>query len=152
MGYFQVDGVRLSGNNGSPTIVVVAIQPNGNLQWARMFAGGQPSVSMTNAVTTTSTGNIIISGGFWNTLQLGNTTHYSGESDKLFVAELWASTGNPRWSSSFDGGGWDTPTSVATDGEGNVLFGARFYSDTAWTDEVRVSKLERDTGTPLWTR
>lgn len=105
-------------NAGYPNLFVARVHPDGTVRWNRSFGDGQHR-RQPNAAHTTAAGDIVVTGTFRSTLDLGGgELRAVGEQD-IFAMSLSA-TGTPQWQ-------WSTgladrrlileATSVRNDGE-----------------------------------
>ncbi len=115
--------------------------------WERLLSAGEEDVARISRVATTPAGDVVVVGEFRGTLELGQTTLISADTDG-FVALLNQAQGAVRWAVQLGGPGRDGLHGLAVDDAG-VLFvaGAR----TANSENVLVAALN-DRGTVLWER
>lgn len=99
--------------------------PNaGNYRWGARYGGaGSTAVSYSNAVD--PSGNVVIAGVFWGTINLGGNNLTSAGGSDIFVAK-YSSAGVHLWSKRFGGTSDDVAQSVAVDGVGNVFVTGSF--------------------------
>jgi hypothetical protein len=119
-GSASVGGQDLVSAGGSD-ILVIKLDSGGNVLWSRRFGDSQDQSA--RAVAVDSAGNVLITGVFQGTLNLGETwdaKHLSIGGDDVFVAKL-SPSGEHLWSRSFGGPGAQIPRSVAIDSTGNVV-------------------------------
>lgn len=159
-GTLRIAGGLLTSGSADSSVFVVKLSPSGELLWARILEA--TSWTHLNGLATDPAGNVVLTGGFYGPLGIGDVEHPAGFGSNIYVAKLAASTGAPLWSRSF--GNWedvDLPD-VALDAAGNVLLAASF-SGTLDIDgtrltasflvpELAVTKLEGSTGLALWSR
>ena len=136
--------VQLSANTGTPT-------------WAkRIGAFGETTRTV---VDIDFQGNVIIAGGFDDTIDIGSGPINTFGGRDVFVAKVDPS-GNPIWLRTFGEGSSQFATGVATDGEGNVIvvgyteggdydFDAGLSVKAASGNDLFITKLS-PSGITLW--
>lgn len=159
----QFDGIILPSNNFSQDILILKLDPNGQLEWVRSFGGEYSDVG--NGVDCDQFGNIFITGSFRGTIDFDGvifTSTPSAQNDNLstdvFVLKLnpegeviWAKHGQ----SSYDSRGLD----IKTDSYGNVVVAGQF-SDTLTFDLPHANEVFNagfvvkfdEAGSELWFR
>ena len=121
-----------SAAGGSMTTISVPIQnlappptqPTGAYRWGKQLGGaGSTAVSYSTAVD--GSGNVIVTGVFWGTVNLGGGNVTSAGGSDIFVAK-YSPTGAHIWSKRFGAASDDVAQSVAVDAAGNVIVAGSF--------------------------
>ncbi|MEM9530889.1 MAG: hypothetical protein AAGA23_08215, partial [Pseudomonadota bacterium] len=81
------------------------------------------------AITTTSTGDIYVTGSFSGTIDIGATTLSAQGGTDIFVARLRAD-GSVIWARRFGGSNFEEPTAIASDDAENAYVAGHFYGST----------------------
>ena len=127
-GYFYYNincGGSTLTSKGSYDVFVAAYDSNGKHRWSKNF--GNTSSDYGYGVNTDGSGNVYLTGYFYNSINFGGLTLTSNGSGDIFLASL-SSTGAHRWSKSFGGSSSDYGYAVATDASGNVYITGYFYN------------------------
>jgi hypothetical protein len=125
----STDGGLISTSAGDTDAFVVKLDPNGAFQWARAFEGHP--LSTANGVTVDPAGNILVTGGFNASVDLGcGPLMGSGPSPGgAFLAKL-SPAGTAIWATTMGGGNPPASApvgnSVAMDGTGNTYVAGDF--------------------------
>jgi hypothetical protein len=114
-------------NAGSDDIFFVKYDPSGTVQWAKR-AGGT-SFDIANSVGTDASGNIFITGRFFNTITFGVTSLTSSGGADVFIAK-YDTGGNVLWAKKAGSTGNDMSFSVSSGVGGNAVITGAFYSPT----------------------
>jgi cysteine-rich repeat protein len=110
------------------------------------------------AIAVDRTGNLLLTGWFWGTVDFGGGPH-DGTHDNIFVEKLNAQ-GQHLWSRSFGGSHYKFVRDIAVDSAGNILITGYFYGTTdfgggslssANSYDVFAVKLDAQ-GQHLWSR
>jgi hypothetical protein len=124
-GFFQgtadFGGGPLTAN--SLDVFLAKYNSDGTHQWSRAFGGTSFDVAYDVAVD--GSGNVVIAGYFWNTIDLGGGGLTSAGGTDIFVAKFNPS-GVHQWSKRFGSTNGDEATSVAVDPSGNVVLSGYF--------------------------
>jgi hypothetical protein len=119
-GYFNntatFGGTTLS-SAGSNDVFLAKYDASGNLQWAQW--GGGTSTDIGHSVAVDGSGNVYVTGLFYNTAMFGSTMLTSAGGYDVFVAK-YNSGGIPQWARRVGGADNDVGYGVAVDGSGNV--------------------------------
>jgi hypothetical protein len=156
-------------NSGSNDAFVVKYDSSGTPLWARRLGGtGNDSA---NSVSTDSSGNIVVAGGYSSnplTIFAANgTTEFTTLTNSGAFVVKYDSSGTPLWARRLGGTASDSANSVSTDSSGNIVVVGYYASNPlnifaangtmAFTlafdggFDVFVVKYD-STGTPLWAR
>ncbi len=138
---------------------VVKLDPAGNVLWSRSYGGAGADVGRSIAVD--SLGNVLVTGDFAQTIDLGGGPLTSADVLDGFLVKL-DPAGNHLWSKAFGGQYDDSGQGVGVDASNDVLvtgyfdeevgFGGALQSDgPSGGVDVFVAKLAPD-GSHLWTR
>lgn len=100
-GTVNFGNIQLTTNDNSQDIFIVCLDPQGNVLWAKLF--GSKTSDVISDIKADNNDNIIFTGQFSDTLQIGNDTFASGinpnnnvPSYDILIAKLNVS-GNPIW-------------------------------------------------------
>jgi len=139
---------------------------DGSHLWSKVFLGSNtldaPGVAVDAA------GNVLVSGGFHGTTDLGGGPLIGGGSVAIFVGKLSGADGSHLWSKAF-GGMYNDAFSchgIAVDASGNVIVTGRFWVDGGSTtvtvdfgggpltigDAIFVAKFSGADGSHLWSK
>ncbi len=99
-------------------LFLVKLDSAGNHLWSHVHGG--TGVDFDGGAAIDPFGNIVLTGGFENQLDLGGPVMISAGQEDLFVAKL-DPDGNHLWSHSYGGPSVQSGRGVAVDGKGNVL-------------------------------
>lgn len=120
-GYFE-GTMNLGGDDlvsqGEYDIFVVKFSPEGDHLWSQRFGDWNDQSDISVAVD--GEGNVLVTGDFEGTMNLGGDDLVSQGDDDLFVAKL-SPDGTHLWSQRFGNANWQSSNSVAVDGEGHVV-------------------------------
>ncbi|MEP7124252.1 MAG: hypothetical protein ABJE95_25215 [Byssovorax sp.] len=125
-GWFMDDvdlGSGLVINAGGKDAFVTVFSADGEGLWSRGF--GDEEDQLGNGVQVDGENNVVLTGAFGGTIDLGSGLLESAGGDDVFVAEL-DSEGEPRWSKRLGGDGEQIGTAVAVDGGANVIVTGTF--------------------------
>ena len=141
---------------------ITKLDKNGMQTWKKSYPStGVGSYSVIRGVTVDGTGNVLLVGEYWGTINSNGVSLTStvGSPD-VFVIKL-APDGTLKWSKSFGGAGDQFGTSISAAVNGNVfitgsmsgtmVLGSTTLSGTGSTD-IFVAKLDAATGDPLWSK
>ncbi len=141
------------------SIFLAKLDPSGAPIWSKSF-GSLTTPALSTSVAVDGAGDILLTGYFRGTLDLGGPVLVSQGDSDVFIAKLDAA-GAPLWSHAFGGTGADRAFSVAVDHDGAVFacgafrglvtFGALPPIANPSLNDVSgfLVKLSA-TGTPLW--
>jgi hypothetical protein len=116
----NVGGVTLT-NRGNGDIALVKLSANdGRTVWAKGLGGAD--LDNANAVAVDRAGDILVSGSFYGTADLGTGSLVSLGSSDGFVAKYSGTDGTCRWARRFGGAGGDQGRAVAIDPESGNVF------------------------------
>ena len=110
---------------GSRDIYVASFSSTGAHRWSKGFGGSSSDYGY--GITTGPTGNVYVSGYFYNSMSLGGSTLTSAGSYDAFAASF-SSDGAHRWSRSHGSTGSDYGRRIAADGAGGVYVVGNFYN------------------------
>ncbi|MFO0556035.1 MAG: hypothetical protein U0271_47090 [Polyangiaceae bacterium] len=149
-------GGKLIGGGGED-VFVARFDASGDHVWSKGF----PSLGLqyASAVAVDASGNILLTGYFYQSLDLGGGELVSAGETDLFIAKF-AADGTHLWSKRYGGLNNEYATGIAADAHGNVIVVGYFAGmlDFGWgpmsshaPDASFVVKLDPD-GNPLWNR
>ncbi|UCF04203.1 MAG: hypothetical protein JSV33_09640 [bacterium] len=112
---------------GEYDIFLAQFDANGNHLWSKRF--GDASAQWGNSVACDGSGNVIVTGNFKGTVDLGGgpLTSAGVYDNDIFLAQFDVN-GNHLWSKHFGDEDTQYGESVACDGSGNVIVTGSFYS------------------------
>ncbi|HNR56355.1 MAG TPA: SBBP repeat-containing protein [Flavobacteriales bacterium] len=149
------DGVPITPGAQGSYLYVLAIDLEGNVDWARSYGSGDHEGMGISADTL---GSVFVAGRMWGDLSLPNDTLTSVSSnDDILVMKL-DRDGDLHWARSTGSSQRDLSWSVAADGMGNAYFSAQFnqsidYFGTPITalggEDILISKLDGE-GEVVW--
>ena len=96
---------------------LVSVNPSGSAQWLRSFSGLGTQIPL--GVATDASNNVIVSGAFQQSMDLGLGPLTSQGGFDIFLTKF-DSNGNTLWSESFGSSGDDIGYAVATDSSSNI--------------------------------
>ncbi len=112
-----------AGATSTDSAIIQVINTSNALQWTKKLS---PMGDMVvNAVSTDRDGNVVVTGDFWGTINLGGGTTTSAGAADIFVAK-YTPSGTYLWSKRFGGTYDDSGKAVALDASGNVYIGGSF--------------------------
>jgi hypothetical protein len=140
---------------GATDIFVAKFGPGGAHVWSNRF-GDSNSQDFTR-VTVDGSGNVIITGGFYGSVDFGGGVLTSAASTDIFLAKF-SPGGTHVWSNRFGSAGPQSGWGVSCDASGNVLIAGRFSGTvdfgggpliSAGNDDIFVAKFTPD-GDHVW--
>src|SRR5262249_33436673 len=117
-------GGGLLASAGSNDIFIAKYNSSGAYLWGRRF--GDASDQFAQSVTTDPSGNVILTGYFFGTVDFGGGPLASAGSADIYVAKF-DPNGNPRWSKRYGNASAQFGNSVTTDASGNILLTGQFF-------------------------
>jgi hypothetical protein len=142
---------------GNGDIFVAKFGSDGAHLWSERFGDGGHQYA--DAVAVDASGNVIVTGSFYGTVDFGGGALTSAGGEDIFIAKF-ASDGAHLWSKRFGGGSDQKPTAVAVDASGNVIVTGYFYDavdfgggalTSAGLKDIFVAKFDPD-GAHLWSK
>jgi hypothetical protein len=111
--------------SSSVTITIEEATPaSGAYRWANHYGGaGATAVSYSTAVD--ASGNVVIAGVFWGTVNMGGANMTSAGGSDIFIAK-YSATGAHLWSKRFGGPSDESAQSVAVDAAGDIILSGSF--------------------------
>jgi len=123
--------VNLGGSDlvsaGAGDVFIAKYNAGGAHQWSERFGGTGEDEA--NAVAVDVSGNVVVTGYFDGTTNLGGANLVSAGNKDIFLAKYDAN-GLHQWSQSFGGTDYDQGNGVAVDNLGNVVVTGLFYSNS----------------------
>ena len=163
-GYFgpATGGVDFGGGGlvsaGMYDVFLVKYSASGQHLWSKRFGGAGNDTGM--AVSTDSSGNVVIAGSFENAVDFGGGALTSAGMRDVFVAK-YSSTGQHLWSKRFGGTGDEVGYGLAVDSAGDVVVSGKFQGSvsfggatltSAGGDDIFLAKLSGATGAHSWSK
>ncbi|MDD4309684.1 MAG: SBBP repeat-containing protein [Candidatus Cloacimonetes bacterium] len=143
-------------SNSEGGIFIAKLDTNGNWLWVKQAGGSEGDYAY--SITTDSSGNIYVIGGFAGVAPFGNNTLTSSGGIDIFIAKLDIQ-GNWLWVSKAGGTSGDYGYDIATDSSGNsyltgIFEGTASFGNTTLASsggiDVFIAKLDAK-GNWLWT-
>ncbi len=147
---------------GSGDAFVAKYAPDGTHLWSKRFGSGANDSAEDVAID--ASGNLVVVGGFAQTVNFGGGARTSMGSGDIFIAK-YAPDGSHLWSKTFGGADYDQALTVAIDGAGNIVVGGVFtmtasfggaplstpYPTSNATDDVFLAKYTPN-GDHVWSK
>ena len=137
-------------------LFVAKFDMNGNHLWSQRFGGTDNQSG--NSVAVDGSGNVVLTGAFWESVNFGGGGLVAVDID-VFLVKFDAS-GNHLWSKDFGDSDNQVGFSVAVDASGNVLITGRFAGTVNFgggpltsigSSNIFVAKFDAD-GNHVWSR
>lgn len=149
-------GADMLTSAGSRDVFVVEVDSGGKVLWTRRF--GDADFQSANGAAIDGEGNVLVTGNFGGTLDLGGAPLHAIDGAQAFVAKL-DSHGTTLWSRGFGGDKGVDGERVAVAPSGDVVFGGGFNGTADFGlgpvegegMDVFVASLD-GAGKPLWAR
>jgi len=138
-GYFYgetVIGNQTFNSEGSQDVFIAKFTDQGDFIWAKHF--GSLKTDYISAITVDNTGNLVISGQFYDDFQIGDSSFYSIGGADIYIAKF-DPAGEMLWAIQEGGTSSDAITSVSFDPNGNFVTAGSFYYDIQLGDTTLVS-------------
>jgi hypothetical protein len=164
-GYFSPSsgGVDFGGGGlvsaGLQDVFLVKYNSSGGTHvWSKRFGGAGTDIG--TAVSTDSSGNVVVAGTFDGTINLGGNTFTTAGGRDLFVAKF-SPTGQHLWSRQFGGTSGEDVRGVAVDGAGDVFLTGQFLGaisfggpnlTSAGNEDIFLAKLSGASGNHVWSK
>lgn len=150
-------GVGALVSKGDFDVLVGKLDAGGATLWATSFGDAQKQMLHDLAVDTA--GDVIVTGSFSGTMDVGGTVLSAGSEVNIFALKLSGVDGAPLWAKNFGDTGDITPTRVATTPTGDVVLTGAFTGTVdfgggalgGFGEDVFAVKLRGD-GTHVWSR
>ncbi|MDI1437346.1 hypothetical protein [Polyangium sorediatum] len=117
--------------SGAGNVFLVRLDPQGNITWSKGFPGMNPQY--VRAVAVDREGHVVITGSFYDTIDLGDVRLESAGDTDVFVAKF-TEAGTLLQGLRWGGPRHDTAPDLALDGEGNVFVTGVFRGDLGFRD------------------
>ena len=121
---------------GGQDIFLAKYSSGGAHQWSQRFGGTSDQAAACLSVD--GSGDLFVTGSFYNTVDLGGGPLDSGGQSDVFVAK-YNSAGTHQWSQRFGSTGGDWGNSVAVDGSGRAVVTGSFNGSVSFGGPVLVS-------------
>ncbi|MBG0784225.1 MAG: hypothetical protein H0S79_03900 [Anaerolineaceae bacterium] len=136
-GGYIVLGETYPPNSGTPDLLLVKTDPEGNVEWEQTFGGNQ--IDQASSVQQTTDGGYIIAARTWS--------FGSGESDAWVIKT--DSTGNLIWEQTFGDTNLDNAYSIQQTEDGGFIFTGTTYPVNSYNGNAWLVKLDQD-GNLVW--
>jgi len=133
-------GGSLLGKTNDLDVFVASFTPGGKHRWSKSFGGTNNDIGYDVAVD--NSGNVYITGTFFNSISFGGPVFQSKGVIDIFIASF-DTNGKHRWSKSFGGsvsGNNPCEPSLAADGAGNTYLTGYFDGSTSFGGSTLNSK------------
>lgn len=114
---------------GSSDLFMARYDANGTHIWSKRLGGTASEYSLAMTLNVDSRGNLLLAGGFFDTIDLGGAVLTSAGSYDVFTAKYDAA-GAHLWSNRFGGSGDETVIGAAVDGSGGLQVAGYFSGTT----------------------
>ncbi|MEO0179876.1 MAG: hypothetical protein ABIN54_01040 [candidate division WOR-3 bacterium] len=138
-GGYAVAGYTYSFGAGNADLLVLKLNPDGSIHWARTFGG--TSWDRAYSITQTSDGGYAVA---------GHTYSFGAGDDDFLVLKL-NPDGSIHWARTFGGTSWDRAYSITQTSDGGYAVAGYTYSFGAGGYDLLVLKLNPD-GSLAWAR
>ncbi|WP_437499024.1 hypothetical protein [Sorangium sp. So ce1099] len=141
----------------APDAFVIKLDPAGNVLWARSFGGDGTDMGV--GIATDASGDVLVTGTFWNTVDFGAGPLVSAGKADVFVLRLDAN-GTTLWSQRYGNPDAQQPEAIAVGPGGEITVAGRYYGPIDFgqgplpaSDITKTFVLRLDPGgVPLWSR
>src|SRR5207249_11067207 len=116
-------GGTLTGNGSVQDVFVVKLAADGTYQWSKGFGGS--FIDMGRGIGFDLSGNAVVVGNFWYTIDVGCGTLTSIGGDEIFVVK-YSPSGGCLWAKRFGDSADQEAMSVAVDFAGNIAITGSF--------------------------
>ncbi|MBA3705606.1 MAG: SBBP repeat-containing protein, partial [Bacteroidetes bacterium] len=131
----KLDAIKLIGNSSENRILIAKYNSNtGNVMWAK---NAEYSSNKLSGITTDTTGNVFVSGSFYDSIKIENTVLLGQNNLNAFFAK-YNSSGNIVWAKSAGLNYDDEATGIAADKAGNIFISGYFQSDSILFNSVKL--------------
>jgi len=143
-GYFSgkadFSGMNIN-SEGDRDFFVAKITQNGELLWVKQ--GGGESEDYGTAIAADKSGNVLITGIYKGTMNVGNSTFVSRGNKDIFLIK-YGPNGEIVWSVTGGGSLSDESTSMAIDKNGNCYVGGDFEGTVEFSKNIIISAGKKD--------
>ena len=120
-GSMDINGTTYNSIGGGNDIFVIKYTKNNTIEWVKTF--GNACHEKVTGITSDASGNIYLTGSFYNALSIDNNTVLSAGSEDLFMASL-DTDGNLNWLQSVGSTGSDAGISIKASPDGTIVLAA----------------------------
>jgi len=144
-------------NAGGSDIFLAKLSPSGAHLWSKSF--GSASSDQANGVAVDSSGDLVVTGYFFGTVDFGGGALQSFDDADIFLAKF-SSGGTHLWSQRYGNSFFDGGSGVTVDSEGNIIMTGTFWFALNFgggphfsngTSDMFVAKFSSG-GTNLWSK
>ncbi len=126
-GSMDLEGTTYNSVAGGSDIFIIKYNSSNTISWVKTF--GNACNEQLAGITSDAAGNIYLTGSFYNSLSIDNTTVMSAGSEDLFITSLNAD-GNLNWLQSYGSTGTDAGTAIKASPDGTVILAATLTNNT----------------------
>jgi hypothetical protein len=157
-GTIMVGSTTLTATHGVD-VAVAKFTPTGTVAWARRYGGTLDDKP--GGIVVDASGNPIIAGEFYSSIDFGGGTLNSAGTADIFVAKLNGADGSHAWSKRYGGNAGDRAKRIAIDGAGDIAVAGLFSGTVSLggTDltssgslDVFIAKYAGSNGSHVWSR
>jgi hypothetical protein len=120
-------------SEGSQYIFLARYDLTGNPYWTRHIHS--PKTDFVKALSTDPSGNMIITGYYYDSIAFSDTTIYAAGGSDIFLAK-YSSSGDRLWLQQAGGPYSDQSYSLSSDSEGNILFTGSYFEEIQLGDTM----------------
>jgi len=138
-GYFYgetIIGDQTFNSEGSQDVFIAKFTDEGDFIWAKHF--GSLKTDYISAITVDNTGNLVITGQFYDDFQIGDSSFFSIGGADIYIAKF-DPDGEMLWAIQEGGSSSDAITSISFDPDGNFVTAGSFYYGIQLGDTTLVS-------------
>lgn len=128
-------------SNGLEDVFVAKYSPSGDHLWS--WSHGGSGSDLVHSMAVDADGNVIITGTFIGSVNLGGQTLDGAGSTDIFLAK-YSSTGTHLWSRALGGPDFDFAADLATDNSGNIILVGNFRSRASFGGQEITSNGRKD--------
>lgn len=135
-GTIDFGGGPLSSTADSYDVYLAKLDSDGNHVWSSIFGYGSDELAY--GINTDSEGSIMITGGFYGSLNFGENLLMSAGGSDVFLVKL-SRAGEHLWSAQYGGSGFESGTSLVCDDFNNMMLLGHFSDSVDFGNGPLVS-------------